>query len=130
MAGNPAVQVRGAKELRKALKDMGGDLKDLTRLHKRAADKVAHKARELVPIQSGTLAKSIKSKATRSSGRVLAGGRLIPYAGVIHYGWPAHNINAQPFLTDALEQERADVIGVYEVGIEDMVRALDRKTPG
>ena len=33
--------------------------------------------------------------------RVSVGRATVPYAGAIHWGWPARNISAQPFLTDA-----------------------------
>jgi len=32
---------------------------------------------------------------------VQAGRASVPYAGPIHWGWPARNIEPQPFLTDA-----------------------------
>jgi hypothetical protein len=128
--GTPAVEVSGAKELRKALQRMNADLKDLTAIHKEAGELVAAEARTLVPVLSGALQKSIRSKATKSKARVTAGNRLVPYAGPIHFGWPRHGIDPQPFLYDALDDRREEVIAKYEKGIEALVRRVDRETPG
>ena len=41
--------------------------------------------------------------------RVSVGRATVPYAGAIHWGWPARNISAQPFLTDAAKQTEPDL---------------------
>lgn len=131
MAGKPAarVQVKGAAEFRRAMKGMGADLSDLSRTHKDAAELVARAARQKVPIRSGKLAASIRSKATRTRAVVLAGSDAIPYAGVIHFGWPAHGISPNPFLYDAADDRTDEVIDLYNTRIEEMVRKVERTTP-
>jgi hypothetical protein len=130
-AGKPAarVQVRGAAEFRKAMKGMGADLKDLTAANKEAAELVARDARQRVPIRSGKLVGSIRTKATKTRAEVLAGSNTIPYAGVIHFGWPAHGIAPQPFLYDAADDRTDDVVNLYNERIEAMVRKVERTTP-
>ena len=56
--------------------------------------------------------------------------KSVPYAGVIHFGWPRHNIEPQPFLYDALDRRSDEVIKLYEDRITDLVHKLDRETPG
>ena len=129
MAGKPVVQVTGAKELRKALKHMGADLSDLTRTNKAAAEPVAQRAREIVPHVTGRLSRNIRATATRTQGLVAAGGSAVPYAGPIHFGWPARNIQPQPFLYDALDQRGDQVVSVYEKHIGDLVVRVGRETP-
>lgn len=126
----PRVQVRGAKELRRAMREANADLKDWTAVHKRAAEPVKETAQDIVPIRSGTLRGTIKVRATRTSARVQAGSGVVPYAGPIHFGWPDHNIKAQPFLWDAAAVSDKDVIEIYEQGVEEIVRMIDRMTPG
>ena len=109
---------------------MGADLRDLTAVHREAADKVQGEARARVPRLTGALSKTIKSRATKTSARVEAGSRLVPYAGPIHFGWPRRNIEPQPFLYDALESRRDQVVDVYEKRVSELVRRLDRETPG
>ena len=130
MAGKPAVQVTGAKELRKALKNMGDDLSDLTALHRELAEMVASAARSRTPVRSGRLMQSVRGKGSKTRASVTAGGRGVVYAGPIHFGWPAHNIEPQPFLYDALDARKRAVVDRYESRIGDLVKKLDRETPG
>lgn len=131
MAGKPAaqVQVRGAKELRAAMKAANADLKDWTAVHKRAAQPVLRTAQDIVPVLSGSLRDTLRIKASKASARVLAGGGPVPYAGPIHFGWPAHNIAAQPFLWDAADVSEDDVVNIYNEGVEGIVRMIDAMTP-
>lgn len=123
------VQVEGAKELRRALKKMGDDLKDLKSLHAAAAKPVLERSRELVPRVSGTLGRSIRISGSTAGASIRAGKRAVPYAGPIHFGWRRRNIEPQPFLYDALDQRRQEVFDTYNGRIEELVRRLDRETP-
>ncbi len=125
---NARVQVTGAKELRKALKKMGADVKDLTAINKKAAETVADEARERAPILTGVLRKTIRARATKTRGYVTA-GTGIPYAGVIHFGWPRHGISPQPFIFDALDARKDEVVHAYEKRIGDLVERVGRETP-
>lgn len=129
MAGAPRVQVTGAKELRKALRRMGADLKDMQRTNKAAAEPVARRAREIAPRLTGRLAGNTRATASQREGAVLVGSRSVPYAGPIHFGWPARNIEPNPFLYDALDDRRSEVVDIYEARVESLVRKLDRETP-
>jgi hypothetical protein len=130
MAGGKAgVEVEGAKELRKALKRMDGRLDDLKDTHKAAAEIVAAAARPLVPVRTGALLSSLRTDRRASGASVLAGRSRIPYAGVIHFGWPGHNIEPQPFLYEALDARREEVAEAYDRKIGELVRRLDREAP-
>ncbi len=128
-AGKARVQVTGAREFRAAMKKMGADLSDLTAINKAAAQKVADTARGRAPVLSGRLRGSIRAGATRTRGTVKAGTNGIPYAGVIHFGWPRHNIEPQPFIYDALDERKGEVIDAYEAHIEALVLKVGRETP-
>lgn len=112
------------------MRHMGADLKDMQRTNKAAAQPVAARAKDLVPYLTGSLSASIRATATQTSGAVLAGKSSVPYAGPIHFGWPGHGISPQPFLYDALDQRRDEVVDIYERRVEELVRKLDRETPG
>jgi hypothetical protein len=124
------IQVEGAAELQRAMKRMGADLKDLTKVNRAASDIVAQDARGGAPRLTGALSKTIKPGARKTAGYVQAGSRLVPYAGPIHFGWPRRNIEPQPFLYDALDRRADEVIDKYRDHIGDLVRKLDRETPG
>jgi hypothetical protein len=129
MAGKPAVQVTGAVEFRAAMKRMGADLSDLTKIHREAAKPVLETSRSIVPRVSGTLAGSLRISATKASAKVLSGSAAVPYAGPIHFGWPARNIRPQPFLYDALDQRADEVVEKYEAHIEALVEKVAAETP-
>jgi hypothetical protein len=131
MAGKPTarIQVEGAVELRRALKRMGADLKDLTKINREAAEVVAGDARSNAPRLTGKLAGSIKGRATKTRATVTAGSRFIPYAGPIHFGWPARNISPQPFLYDAIDRRRDEVVRKYQERVGELVVRVGRETP-
>ncbi len=127
--GKAAVQVEGGPQLRKAFKKMGDRLDDLKDVHAAAGEIVASEARSIVPVRSGVLADSIRTDRRAAGASVLAGRSRVPYAGVIHFGWPAHNIEPQPFLYEALDRRRDEVADQYERAVDDLVRKFDREAP-
>ena len=127
--GRSAIQVEGGPQLRRAFKKFDGRLDDLKELHESAADIVASAARPLTPHRSGVLADSIRTDRRAAGASVLAGRSRIPYAGVIHFGWPQHNIEPQPFLYEALDSRREEVAAKYEKGVAALVRTFDREAP-
>lgn len=128
MAAKAAVQVEGAAEFRKAMRHMQRDLKDLSKVHKAAAQPVYDRAKDIVPRVSGMLGRSIRVSATTTRATIRAGGRGVPYAGPIHYGWRRRNIEPQPFLTDAIADSRSQVVDIYESHVGDLVRRVDRES--
>ena len=137
MAGKaPArIEVVGDRELRRALKRYEGNIADLRAVHKDVGEVIVAEARQLVPVVSGRLRDTIRSSVrlagSKSSGtNVLAGrGAGVPYAGPIHFGWRARNIEPQPFLYDALDHRRSEVIARYEKGVDEVAAKFGRDAP-
>lgn len=117
----PTVTVDGARELRKALKAVDGGVADLKSAHAEAAEIVEDRGHQLVPRLSGLLDSSIRSSGQAAGGVVRAGRSSVPYAGPIHFGWPAHNIEPQPFLYDALDDRSQQVVDVYEERVGSLI---------
>ncbi len=130
MAGPARVQVTGARELRRALKRMGDDVEDLKAIHREAAETVADEARGRAPVLTGNLRSTVRFGATKTRAYVSAGRKRVPYAGPIHFGWPARNIEAQPFMYDAMDARANEVAERYVKRIEDLVKRVGRETPG
>lgn len=122
-APNVGIKVVGARQLRSTLKKAGDDLGDLKDAHKRAADVVANAAKQRAPKLTGRLAGSIRGAGTTTAAFVRAGFKSIPYAGPIHWGWPARNIKAQPFMSDAATQTEGTWLPIYENAVDE---ALDQ----
>ena len=121
-----AVKVTGAKEMRKLIRETGDkDLKkELREAHKAASKVVADRAKVLVPQRSGALMRSIVPQATQTVGKVKAGRATVPYAGIIHFGWPMRGIRARPFLYDASDDRVQQVRDVYEDRMKEIVKKL------
>lgn len=107
--------------MRRALRAVEGGTSDLKDVHARAARLVADRATQLAPRLSGRLASSVRSTGQARVGVVRAGFASIPYAGPIHFGWRAHNIEPQPFLYDALDDRRAAVFEAYRRQVDDLI---------
>jgi hypothetical protein len=130
MAGTkPGIEVEGGPQLRRAFKKLGDRADDLSALHGDIGELVADRAEDLAPVVSGTLRDSIRSSRRKTGATVMAGRRAVPYAGPIHFGWRARNIEPQPFLYDALDDRRDEVLRKYEDGIDALVRRFDVEAP-
>jgi hypothetical protein len=101
MTRGPVLEVEGGRELRRALKGVEGGLADLKATHAKISATVTPVAQRTAPVLTGRLAGSVRGSGTAAAAVVRVGGSAIVYGGPIHWGWPAHNIAAQPFLVDA-----------------------------
>ena len=85
----PAVEVRGLKDFRRDLRDLGWS-KELRLVHKKLADDIAEKARSAASSMGGVQAKAaaaIKGRATQSSAKVgISPGARYPMANAAFWG--------------------------------------------
>lgn len=122
----PAIRVEGLNKLTRNLKKLEGDVSgSVKKLNGELAEEVAVVARRKVPRRSGTLAGSIRSSGQARTGVVRAGKASVPYAGPIHFGWAKRNIRPQPFLYDALDERRDDIVRRWADELEKLVRKVD-----
>lgn len=120
--GSTRVTVEGVDRLVRTLKRAGVDISDLKAAHSAVAAFVAGEAAARAPRRSGALAGSVRGARLQSRARVSAGRSSIPYAGPIHWGWPARRISSQPFVSEAAqateprwsETYRRDVLAALE----------------
>ena len=116
-----SVTVYGGRELRKALKETAGDTDDLKELNKKIAEIVVDEAVKHVPVRSGKLKASLKAFGAATKARVTAGRKSLPYATVVHWGWPQRNIEGSFFLTNAMEKKQSQILEAYEDGLEQIL---------
>ena len=130
MRAGSMVEVRGLRELRRDFRKAGGDMTQLKDLHKYLADDVAGTAKTKVPVRSGRLKNSIRGSATQTAARVRAGNNRksgpssVSYAAPIHFGWSRRGIRPQPFLYEALDDRRNQVIDAYNDQIDSIIRKV------
>lgn len=119
------VRVEGARELRRSLRKAGSDLQDLRDdAHRPVSTFVAAQARPAAPRLTGRLASSGRPGATKTSAVVRFGGARVPYAGPIHWGWPARNIKAQPWLADTVDRTMPAWSRMYEDAVARVVATI------
>jgi HK97 gp10 family phage protein len=110
------LKVEGLRETLQDLRSLSKDARDdMKETHRNAGEVVAALARSLAPSRTGQLSKTIRSNPTQRQGRITIGrGASVPYAAPIHFGWPARRIKPQPFVYDALDSRRDEVLRLYE----------------
>lgn len=132
------IKIEGAKELRKALKQLE-DKTARSRLGQEfkaefaeAVAGVVADAKSGAPHRTGALSNSIRGQGSLKGGKVTAGGtRKVQYAAPIHWGWPTRpnkargwrggRIAANPFLIDALNKNRAEIVRLMERGVNRLL---------
>lgn len=121
--GQGRLEIDGLREVLRDIRRLGDDARDdMKDTHRKAGEIVASVARGIAPVRTGRLASTIISAPTQRQGRVRVGrGQSIPYAGPIHFGWPARRIAPQPFVYDALDQRADEVRRVYENRIGELI---------
>lgn len=120
-----SVRIEGLRELNKAFRQAAVDAQDQKSLMHDIGMIVVNAASP--PMLSGALAGTIKAGKGKTKAVVRAGGARAPYAPVIHYGWPGHNIEPQPFLLSALESRQKEVVDRLQEGIGDLLHKANLK---
>jgi HK97 gp10 family phage protein len=121
------LEIEGLKEVQRDLRALSKDSRDdMKDTHRKAGEIIAVAAKPLAPNLTGRLSSTIVSAPTQRQGRVRIGrGQSVPYAGPIHFGWPARRIKPQPFIYEALDGRRDEVLKVYEQRMDQLIRKHD-----
>ena len=129
--GGGRLEIEGLKEIQRALKGLAEDSReDMKETHRKAGEIVAAAAKPLAPVLTGRLSATIVSSPTKYQGRVRIGrGASVPYAGPIHFGWPARRIAPQPFVYEALDGRREEVKQQNEQRINELIER-NKLAPG
>jgi hypothetical protein len=117
------VRVQGLPKLRRELKAFQGDVEDLKAANAAVSSLVASAASARAPRRSGALAASVRGNRAAGRASVMAGGARTPYAGPIHYGWPARGIEGNAFVVDAAQATEGTWLPKY---VQDVQKAADK----
>lgn len=115
-----AVRVDGLRELNRALSKAQADAGDQKELMHELGMLVVRGAQP--PVLNGVLETTIRAGRGKTKAVVRAGGARAPYAGVQHYGWPAHNIEPQPFLLNSLTSHTAEIVERLDKGMGEILK--------
>lgn len=115
------LQVQGLREVQRTLRRLEEDTTDLKDAHASAASTVANAAAARAPKRTGRLANSVRGNRAAGKAEVKAGGAAVPYAGPVHWGWPAHHMTGDPFIADAAVDTESQWLPAYEHALADVV---------
>ena len=118
------ITVEGARNLRRTMKRAGADLGQLKDAHQAAGRIVVGAARVSGPARSGALVGSLRASRAAASATIRAGGARVPYANVIHWGWPGHNIAAQPWVTTAAQATEPEWTAAYQTAVDRVIATI------
>lgn len=121
----PQVKVTGLPAVRRTLRQLDLGTDDLKAANAAAASIVAAAAAARAPRRSGRLAASIRGNRAVGRATVKAGGAALPYAGPVHYGWPAHGIEPNPFVIDAAQATQPVWLAAYQADLDRLLDHLD-----
>jgi hypothetical protein len=116
------VTIKGVNEVIRSLKQYQGAVDDLKDANAAIGNKVAVTAKATAPYLSGRLAGTVRANRAMKKVQIKAGGAAVPYAGVIEYGWPARNIEAQPYLRRAAWDNREYAKNEYSKNLQAIAR--------
>jgi len=112
---------KGSDDLASALGAIGDGLDDLDAAADATVTIVVARARRLAPSDTGALARSISGRGTGSTATI---GTRISYGLPVHFGVPSHSQRPRPFLHQAVEAEKADIVAEYT---KDVNRLIEQK---
>lgn len=115
------VRVEGLKETIRALEQAGAATADMKDLMHEIGLIVTRSAATRVPVKSGRLRRSLRAGRGKTKAVARAGSARLPYAPIIHYGWPARSIPARPFLADAVARNQRQIIDALISGLGDII---------
>lgn len=119
-----AIEIRGLPELKRAFRDVAGDLEDLKDAFNAIGREVTNLASRLAPHKSGKLAANIRPNRSANQVVIRSGGKSVPYATIQHWGSSKRHIKPTLYLRRADQQ----MMDEYPKLIEDNVaKALQEK---
>jgi bacteriophage protein of unknown function (DUF646) len=125
------IKVEGARQLRASLKRAGHDLEDLKATNRKVAEVVDTRAKKHVPVgndidkRGKRLRDTIRPGATKTTAIVRAGGKKVPYANPIHWGWGKRHIRPQSFLSISARATEPTWFGIYQHDIQEILNKIE-----
>jgi hypothetical protein len=115
VADSGSITLKGAPRFEADLDRAARELEDLRDAATEVARVVRSAGSSESPRRTGALAASLTSSAGRNLSTITSG---LVYAIPIHYGRPAHGIEANPFLMRAAQKTEPVWTGIYERSVQ------------
>ena len=125
------VKVEGARKLRATLRRAGHDLEDMKATNRKVAEVVDNKAKQHAPVGNDVhkrgkrLRDTIRPGATKTTAVIRAGGKKVPYANPIHWGWGKRHIRPRSFLMISARATESQWLEIYFHDLEEIVNKIE-----
>ena len=119
------VEVVGLRKVVTQLQRLGTQAEDLKGAFTRIGSRAVTHAQRGAPKRTGRLAGSVRQSRRKNSVYLYAGRARLPYAGPIHFGWPARNIKANPWMYRTVDDVGPWAVKELEREIATLIRRLD-----
>ena len=116
------ITVKGAARFSETMNRAAADMADMRTADTKAARIVAGAGARAAPRLTGRLAASLTPSVGRQTATITS---PLVYAVPVHWGRPAHNIEANPFVWRAAQATQSEWMGGYETDAQhacDMVK--------
>ena len=132
-SADPLIRVGGIGSLAMSLRKIADEelSEEMREASLEAAEKIVPHAKDLVPVNTGALARTIKAGATRRYGRVIAGTPAkVPYAYVVHSGRKLASgkiSKATPYLSEAVKRAYPEIVKEYVEAMNKIAIKFEKK---
>lgn len=116
------IEIDGLNQTLRALSKAGADAENMRELMHSVGNIIVAGAQAHIPVRTGALSASLRAGRGKTKAVVRAGRALVPYAGVIHYGYPARNIAPTMFLVKSMRANQQAVIERLNEGLNDLLK--------
>lgn len=100
----------------------------LKKANMEVATLVAATAKQRAPVGTRSkkrrLSETVRPFASQTVARIRVGGKAIPYANPIHWGWPDRGIKPNRFVSDAASDTEMRWIKIYGQHMEKIVNTI------
>lgn len=117
-----SIDVRGLPELVQAARVAADELRDTRAADEQVAQLVGPAARAAAPVRTGRTANSVRWGATDDGPQVVV---AVDWAVPLHWGAPANNQPARPFVAAAFAAREADIAQLYDDQLDGIVERFN-----
>lgn len=122
MARSSGVHIEGLRETIRGLERLGVDVEDLRGAFGEISEEIVTEAGGLIQVKTGAARATIRPARTKNKAVVRAGTAGVPYPAILNYGWPAHGITGNEFLTGPANNDTDGKARRIEANLDQLIR--------
>lgn len=125
MARTSGVHIENLRETIRDLERLGVEVEDLKEAFGEISREITTEATGQVKVLTGAARATIRPARTKNKAVVRAGSAGVPYVAALNYGWPAHNIEGDEFLTGPANDDPEGKARRISANLDRLIRRYD-----